>query len=263
MKKTIAVITAHADDIELTAGGTLAKYIDLGYRALYGVLSRCNSGWSVTEEGGRYIPSLEIVPQRRAEAEAAAKTFGAEFYMGDLLENYYTSRDGSDLTPSFTGALEGRPDDDVPAGMPLVVAAGAGNSPPPPALNEVTDLLVAWEPELVIGQAFQNMNIDHFGAALIVAKAWLAACEKVEIGPYWVPVLGKGFARPKFPPLEPDAFVDVTGYEETCLAALACHRSQGMHLPGPQGRRRKRWAAWGKVHGCTSAEAFLRVFPHI
>ena len=59
MKKSIAVVMAHADDIELSAGATLAKYIHEGYRALYGVLSRCNSGWTVTEEKGG---ALHLLP---------------------------------------------------------------------------------------------------------------------------------------------------------------------------------------------------------
>ncbi len=72
MKKSICVMMAHADDIEISVGGTLAKYISKGYRALYGVLTRCNSGWNENAtEGGQYKPSVEIMPRRRAEAEAA------------------------------------------------------------------------------------------------------------------------------------------------------------------------------------------------
>jgi LmbE family N-acetylglucosaminyl deacetylase len=66
MKKSICMIMAHADDIEYSAGGTLAKYRAEGYRALYGVMSRCNSGWTVTaEKGGFYAPSVDIGAPRR------------------------------------------------------------------------------------------------------------------------------------------------------------------------------------------------------
>ena len=261
MKQSICMIMCHADDIEYSAGGTLAKYIADGYRALYGVLSRCNSGYTVTpEKGGHYVSSLEIVPQRRAEAEAAAKLFGAEFYYNDLLENCYTLRDGRPITPSFTGAgKEGVPEDDIPEGVPIFVAAGAGDWKQHPIISDVADLLVEWEPELVVGQAVQNGNPDHFAAALIVAKAWRIAKDKADIGPYWTPVTSssRGFV---FPPLTPNRFVDITGHEERALKALACHRCQGGYLPRTQERRRAVWREWGEKHGCTSAEAFLEVY---
>ena len=38
MKKSIAVVMAHADDIEHGAAGILAKHVSQGYKALYGVL---------------------------------------------------------------------------------------------------------------------------------------------------------------------------------------------------------------------------------
>ena len=136
MKKSIVVMMAHADDIELTAGATLAKYADEGYRCLYGVLSRCNSGWVVTaENGGHYEPSLDIIPRRRAEATAAAAVFGAELYYGDLLENCYTTRSGQRIAPSYTGPqgvqgedidVRNTPEDDLPHGSLFVMAAGAG-----------------------------------------------------------------------------------------------------------------------------------------
>jgi len=257
VKKSVCMIMAHADDIEYSAGATLARYIADGYRALYGVMSRCNSGWTVTaDEGGHYASSLEIIPRRRKEAEAAARVFGAELYYGDLLENCYTQRDHTMLTPNYTGW--GGPGDDAPAGVPLVVAAGAGNWPDHPMIGELTDLLVTWEPELVVGQSFQNRNPDHFCAALILARAYQAARNKADIGPLWIPVATPD-RKDAFPTLIANRFVDVTGHEETCLKALACHESQGGHLPGPQNGMKAEWQKWGALHGCVSAEGFAEM----
>jgi LmbE family N-acetylglucosaminyl deacetylase len=267
MKKAIAVIMAHADDIELYAGATLAKYIDDGYRALYGVLSRCNSGWTVTEEkGGHYISSLQIIPQRRAEAEAAAKVFGAEFHYGDLLENCYTTRDGVRIISSYTGPVgvggeaidrEAIAADDLPEGTLLSTASGAGEPwDGHPVIREVADLLVAWEPELVIGQGIGNLNPDHFAAAQIVSIAWQVAARETPIGPYLSPVPPPRAGRLRFPPLRPDRFVDVSGHEDTCLRALACHRSQGGHIASRQEGRRRSWGGWREQSGLEAAEAF-------
>lgn len=272
MKRTIAVIMAHADDIELSAGATLAKYIDQGYEALYGVLSRCNSGWSVTEEkGGHYAPSLEVVPRRRAEARAAADLFGATLYQGDLLENCYTTRRGLRITPSYAGPMAvpgggAQPPavdaDDIPEGTPLLVAAGAGDTwENHPAVREVAALLVRWEPELVIGQPIGNMNADHFAAAQIVAIGWQIAAREIRIGPYRLPVVRPGEDY-VFPPQRPDHFVDVAGYEDRCLAALACHVSQGGHLQRTQDRRRASWRRWSDQCPFASAEAFRLIYEH-
>jgi LmbE family N-acetylglucosaminyl deacetylase len=270
MKRTIAVIMAHADDIEFSAGGTLARYIGQGYDALYGVLSRCNSGWTVTEEeGGHYAASLEVVPRRRAEASSASKLFGATLYQGDLLENCYTTRDGLRISPSFGGAIamqqgELRPvavdRHDIPRGTPLLVAAGRGDTwEDDPTVREVAGLLKEWEPELVIGQPIGNLNADHFAAAQIVAVAWQIAAREIKIGPYWLPVMLPGDDY-VFPPQQPDHFVDVSGYEERCLAALACHVSQGGHLRRTQDRRRASWGGWRERCSFTSAEAFRRIY---
>jgi LmbE family N-acetylglucosaminyl deacetylase len=257
VKKTICMIMAHADDIEYSAGGMLARYIADGYRALYGVMSQCNSGWTVTaEEGGHYRPSCEVMPRRRAEAQAAAVVFGAEFFYGDLLENCYTRRDRTVLTPSFAGGPgEG---DDVPAGVPMVVAAGAGDWPDHPMVGQLADLLAAWEPELVVGQSFQNRNPDHFCAALILARAYQQVRDSIVIGPLWIPVATPD-RKDTFPTLTANRFVDVTGHEETALRALACHRSQGGHLPGGQNGLKAKWRKWGEIAGHWSAEGFLEM----
>ncbi len=264
MKKSIVVMMAHADDIEISAGGTLARYISKGYRALYGVLTRCNSGWSENEaQGGHYEPSVEIVPKRKTEAQAAAKVFGAEFYMGSALENCYTRLDGVRVFPSFEGVeAQGTPTDDIMKGLPIIVAAGAGYSEPTAQQVEMTDLLIDWEPEIVICQAFQDWNPDHYAAALLLVKAWQAASEKVDVGSFWIPVrMLSGGDWPDFPPMKPDHFEDVTGFEETVLKAFACHVSQGMDLPKNQDLPRKKWTAWGEHAGCKSAEAFVRIGP--
>lgn len=257
MKKSICMIMAHADDIEYSAGATLAKYIADGYRALYGVLSRCNSGWTVTaDKGGHYVSSLDIIPRRRQEAEAAAKVFGAEFFYGDLLEDCYVQRDGTHLMANFTGW--GGAQDDIPAGVTLASAVGFSGWNNHPMVGELTELLVAWEPELVVAQPFQNLNTDHFAAAAIVARAYQAASEKTSLGPLWMPVSPPGH-KGVFPTLTANRIVDVTGHEDTCLRAMACHVSQGGHLPGAQGHCKTRWQEWGKIHGSTAAEGFLQM----
>ena len=263
MKKNIVVMMAHADDIELNAGGTLAKYISKGYRGLYGVITRCNSGWNENEkEGGNYKPSVEIMPKRRAEAEAAARMFGAAFYFGTTLENCYTQTDGARVMPSFTGVDAAKASkDDILAGQPVIVAAGAGYSEPAEQQKELADLLTDWEPEIVICQSFQCWNPDHYAAALLLMKAWMMASERKKLGRFWIPVRPKGDDWPDYPPMKPNHHEDVTGFEEKARKALSCHVSQGMTMKKYQDMVGDKWAKWGEKYGCKSAEAFARIGP--
>jgi LmbE family N-acetylglucosaminyl deacetylase len=255
-RKSICVIMAHADDIEYNAGGTLATYISRGYRGLYGVMSRCNSGYNVGPDGrGIYTSSLVQIPVRRAEATAAAAVYGAETYFGDILERHYTQRDGTQIALSFRGSPG--PADDVPEGIPFAEINRSADAPDSP-IKALAKILVEWEPEVVISQRFQDTNPDHYCAALGLYQAWQAARkENPRIGAFWMPVV----ANPEgmFPSFAPNRFVDVTGHEETCLQALACHKSQRGPRPYNDGALRGKWASFGRIHGCGSAEAFVEL----
>jgi len=267
MNRSVVAIMAHADDIEYYAGATFAKYAAEGYRMLYGVLSRCNSGWTKSQKENGYVASLDVIPQRRAEAQAAARVYGAELFQGDFLENCYTRRDGTRIVPSFTGAVgiggERIPlDRDLPSGTLLGVAAGAGEGwKDNRFVREIAELLVEWEPELVIGQETSNFNPDHLAAAVIVAAAWVQASTRKKIGPYWIPVAYPAPDTFRFPPFEPTQYVDVTGHESKCIEAMSCHRSQGGHLDSTHAHLRTSWAGWGARRGVRSAEAFYAVYP--
>lgn len=263
---------AHADDLEETAGGTFAKYIADGYRGLIVILSRCNSGWNALPGRPEYISSLEIVPQRRMEAEAAAAVLGATLYMGDLLENNYTLRDGRRIVPGFSGAAkiysEGEElgsdeveDGDLPHGTPICVAAGFGKfDVVHPAIERVIDLLCEWEPELVLGQMMDNFNPDHLCASQIAAMAWIHASKRCSLGPLWLPTPDYEHNPQAFPPLKEDHWVDVTGYEAVVLEALACHRCQGGSTSKTQEYVRRRWSHFGELHGVVAAEGFTKVY---
>jgi LmbE family N-acetylglucosaminyl deacetylase len=255
-QKSICVIMAHADDIEYNAGATLARYIDHGYRGLYGVMSRCNSGYTVVGQTGHFESSVPLIAVRRAEAAAAAKVYGAETYFGDVLERHHTLRDGRRIFLSFRGA-PGDPED-APEGTPFVSLALTKDEPHSP-VQELVKVLVEWAPEVVISQRFQDWNPDHYCASLGLYLAWREARKvKPQIGEFWI-ALRAPDSEGMFPPLVADRFVDVTGYEEKCLQALACHQSQRGDRPYQDKARLGNWRHWGKIHGCASAEAFVNV----
>jgi LmbE family N-acetylglucosaminyl deacetylase len=74
-QRTILAIGAHAADMELTAGPILAHQRMLGDRI---VMLHLTLG----EGGNPKLPSVKYAEQKRREAEAAAKTLGAEVIFG-------------------------------------------------------------------------------------------------------------------------------------------------------------------------------------
>ena len=249
----IAAILAHADDLELECAGTFAKYIAQGYKGIYGVLSLCNSGWNKDSGKGGYSPSKGIIPRRHAEAEAAAKVFGAEIFKMDLMENIYTNSQGEITALSFS--RQGYRGEDPPdGGVPLAVAAGAGCTGffRGDSIDRVADVLIRNEPDIVICQGIDTNNPDHFAASLIVYKAHRKASQSVEIGPLYMSYGDDCYVRK-----DPDWIVDVTGHEEVAEKALCCHKSQGG--PAMVEKHRKFWRKWGARIHTRSAEPFLRL----
>ena len=246
-KKCIACIMAHADDIEITCGGTLAKYISQGYKGIYGVLSLCNSGW----HHGAYSPSLETVPLRTEEAVKAAEVFNAELFKMELLENIFTDRAGEIHPLSF---LHNDYDmDDVPrGGTSLIDAADAISVGGRAEMLKVAEILIKNAPDLIIGQRIDSNNPDHFNAALIVKKAYIEASKQVKLGPYYIPLSPNSFI-----PATSDWIVDVSGFEEIAEKAISCHESQNgfKHIK----RMRQRWKEWGETISTESAECFIRI----
>lgn len=258
MKKTkttpcIAAILAHADDLELNCGGTFAKHIARGYKGVYGVLSLCNSGWNKDSGHGGYSPSRGIVPRRAAEAAAAAKVFGAEFFQLDLMENIFTDSAGKIVAVDFP--RKGYRGEEPPrGGVPLAVAAGAGSTGffKDDSVDRVADVLIRNRPRIVICQIVDTNNPDHFAAALIVHKAYRLAARSVKLGPLYM-----GCAEDAFVKKAPDLIVDITGHEATVEQALQCHQSQGG--PGMIAGRHKFWRQWGRRIRVRSAEPFIRL----
>ena len=78
--KSVLAVGAHPDDIELLAGGTLARYAKQGVKVSFAVATDGSAGHMV-------IPPKELAEIRHREAENSAKVIGADFYwlgFGDM-----------------------------------------------------------------------------------------------------------------------------------------------------------------------------------
>ncbi len=184
----VLAVGAHPDDVEILCAGTLARYRQAGHSVA--VAHLC------TGDCGHYtIPPVELVPMRRAEAQAAADMLGAEL-----------------LT------VEGAGDGDL-------VADDL------PRRRRVAEMIRLARPDVILTHNPDDYMPDHRAtSALIFAASFVATAPHWDPeGPspalggipalyYMDSLAGTGF--------EPEDYVDVTETFELKRRMLRCHRSQ-------------------------------------
>ena len=247
--RIVMAVGAHADDIELNAGGTLSKYRDRGYGVVYVMATNNMSGaWSRLKPDGSVDvakpPYCEIMPQRKLEAKAAANAFGTEPIHLDHPQRHYTRADGTSAEVRYGCD---RPNC-VPPDAPTILTAHEHE----PSVQRAADLILEHKPEAVLTHGLVTGDMEHIGTCLLATKAYWKAAEAGHDGMllHWrdlsaAPV-GDAYARW-------DTFVDVTGYWQKKLAAIALHACQ---IPNV---RRLDFPPWGPACGCGRAEVFVLV----
>ncbi|MEW6355823.1 MAG: PIG-L deacetylase family protein [Planctomycetota bacterium] len=245
MKKVIMFFGAHADDMEIRAGGTMRKFVDKGYEGVSVMLTNNICGAYVDDTTDQYFSTgpAETSEIRHREAREAAEVLGLKLIFMDFKENSY-----------FNGSKRvffGTDDYDVkntPGREPLMVATYLEH-----CIQDVVKVLVEHEPEIVITHNIANTNPEHCAAAHLTHHAFQIARGRVELGELWFT------CRVQSPGdiirLSPDVLIDISDYHPTKWEALQRHRSQRIAWD----RVRVTDEYWGKVAGVKYAEAFRTI----
>ena len=233
-RKCIMVFGAHADDVDENAGGTLAKYVAMGYQGVYvgtiNNLDGCNlertpwydSGpnFTISNSPHKYrVGALETSQIREEEAKAAAAVYPAipvflnykepTFYIGRKMVYYGDAQ--------FTAY--------DPPGKPLSpIATYMDNE-----VDSVVELLRKYQPEIVITHTLGGEKMDHGNTGNLMYLAFRKAMDlKIPVGKLWMFVNGwfldktaQQNGRGK-----PDVHIDVKNYLTTKYKALNKHISQ-------------------------------------
>jgi LmbE family N-acetylglucosaminyl deacetylase len=233
-RKCIMVFGAHADDVDENAGGTLAKYVAMGYEGIYvcaiNNLDGCNlertpwydkgPNFSISNSPNKYrVGALETSQIREEEARQAAAVYPAT----PIFLNY--------KEPTFFIGRKmvyyGSPQYDAyhPPGRPLIPIATYIDT----EVAWVCKLLEKYQPEIVITHTLGGEKMDHGNAAYLIYEAFKKAMqENVPVGKLWMVVNGwfldktaQQNGRGK-----PDVHIDVKDYLATKYKALNKHISQ-------------------------------------
>lgn len=244
--KSIMGIGAHADDLELQAGGTLCKYRDYGYDIVYVMTTNNMSGgfqW-LNADGTieKRTPAWdEMMARRKKEAADAATYFGTEpIHLGHP-QKHYVDKDGNKRRCDYgTPAPEG-----VTGEWPSMLMAQEDEA----SIQRVADLILEHDPEVILTHGGPMANVEHFTTLVLVTHAYWKAVDAGFEGMLlsWhdlgVNIYGEGLKRW-------DTFVDITDYWDQKIECSAFHACQ---KPDPA---RLDWPQWGPACGCGQAEVF-------
>lgn len=175
--KGIMAVFAHADDVELGCGGTLSKYRKLfGYRVDYIMSTNNMSGsWCTLKADGklesRKCPWHEMMPQRKKEADAAAREFyGTEAVHLDLPQRHYLDEG--------LNRIELRYGNPQPAGTPPERPSVLTGAEDPDTVGRLAALILERDPEVIFTHAGVDPNPEHTCTAWLTIRAFRKACEQ-------------------------------------------------------------------------------------
>ena len=233
-RKCILVFGSHSDDADENAGGTLAKYVAMGYQGVYVVainnLDGCNlertpwydagPNFTISNSPHKYrVGALETSQIREEEGKAAAAVYPAipiflnykepTFYIGRKMVYYgdpqYTAYD--------------------PPGKPLIpIATYMDNE-----VDSVVEILKKYQPEIVITHTLGGEKMDHGNTAYLIYLAFKKAVEqKIPVGKLWMVANGWFLDKDaqKSGRGKQDIHIDVKDYLTTKYKALNKHISQ-------------------------------------
>jgi len=221
------VVTAHPDDAETGAGGTVAELVRQGAEITYLIVTSGNMG-----SGDRTMTPDRLARIREAEQRNAAHTLGVkhvEFLGYDDGEVADTRNFRRDITRQIR---RWRP-----------------------------DLVIAQNPHRT-SNVFASHRDHRITGGVVLDCVYPLARDHMafpELLPAYEPHTVREIYIIKWQEEDHQLAVDISETMDLKLKAIACHESQFPDFPAMEARVRARCAALGKPHGHTYAETFDRI----
>lgn len=247
-KNVLVAIAAHADDVEINAGGTLAKWVASG-GVVHIIMATNNCSGPIIPPNGNEAAAQRLGPVetnriRHQEQDAAAKLLGAQMHYLNYYQRHYW--DGSREVSMGYGT-----DCPLPAGLPetlpILIACNERIH-----IEQMGAMISELQPDLVLTQTPADRDPEHHAVATLVWEAFLRkpALQRIPLR-FW----SSSTASPGglFDP-SPDHIEDISNVYARKLELCACHASQmTVHRNTIVARRA---AYWGGRIGVAYAEPF-------
>ncbi|HEY7038767.1 MAG TPA: PIG-L deacetylase family protein [Methylomirabilota bacterium] len=219
----VLVITAHPDDSEFGAGGTVAKLVQEGKRVSYCIVTNGNKG-----SGDRSMTPERLAEIRAEEQRNAARVLGVE-------------------TVDFLGFPDCEVEDTRESRM-AVTAAIRRHRP---------DRLIIQNPHRT-----KNLGASHRDHRTVAGIALDCVYPLARDHMAFPELLTQGLEPHKVREVymmwwdHPEMVVDISDTIDLKIKALACHASQFKDFAAVESRVRERAAFFGKLKGYAYAETF-------
>ncbi|MHA1847203.1 MAG: PIG-L deacetylase family protein [Promethearchaeota archaeon] len=259
--KTIAAIGAHHDDVEIGAGGTLARYIEQGHHVLYVVATTTpHYESSSLDDSGKVLTNTEVINMRKNEARSGAEILGVkadDVFFFDFKSQYWYEEgsrvrrylDGHDQDEGEFAYLNEK----VP-GNEFILNAMLCNS----SLNKVMAFLDENDVDIVLTHFPDDPHNEHYAVAALVHGAAIslqAWGKKIEVFAW-----DEGDARHMLNSFGPTHVIDISSTIQKKIDSLRVFKSQFKDRnPQPfvdYSLNRARF--YGKLIGVAYAEAFMK-----
>lgn len=247
-------IAAHADDIELLCGGTLAKFMTLHSYEVHYVMSTNNmSGdWCKTEPDGslkvHHVPWKEMMVLRHREADAAAREI---YHTAAVHLNHPQRHYKNEHLEKVDLCFGAPPPDGMEQNIPTILTAPEN----PVCVNQLTELILEKKPQVIFTHAAVDPNPEHTCTAWLVINAVQGARRKGFSGSLLLSV-GRHSAECAVSYGKGDTYIDISGeWLDMKIRALGIHRSQSAGIFAEHCCEDCREN--GKKLGISAAESFL------
>jgi len=252
---TLVAIGAHADDIELHAGGVAASAAALGWPVHFVMSTNNMSGDLVVQSGdGTQVEHRDpdaTREVRHGEQQAAADVIGAKLHLLDYPQRHYWS-DGKRVSLTFSDVEHHT----MPASSdkpPLIIAAQNKQ-----AIERLGRLLTELQPTMLLTHTVTDFDPEHHATASLVYQAFRKVRQELPDDAtllFWAPgtTSRAGMLRQSYDCILP---FDEAAYEQK-MQMLNCHASQMTSRRLEMAERRAR--LWGAEIEAPFAETFTTV----
>ena len=224
----VMIITAHPDDAEFTAAGSVAKWTREGVTVIYVI---CTDGSRGSNDPK--VKPEQLVAIRRAEQEAAARILGVE-------EVVFLGYEDGSLEPTL--ALRRDLTREIRRYQPDIVVC------PDPTVRYYGDTYLNHPDHRAAGDAALDAVFPSARTRYIFSELLAEGLEPHKVREVYI----RGA-------LSPNLWVDISDTIELKIAALREHESQLGRSQGWEERVRSRAQQAAVGHDMTHAEAFRRI----
>mgnify|MGYP000943466308 CR=1 FL=1 len=220
MKKRIIAFGAHHDDIEIRAGGTIAKYVAAGYEVIYAVAVDAASFAADCEyfrenPGKEYFPE-EILKIREEESRCGAHILGAsEVRFFHLKPAYFRVQSRGLALMAHFNAGEERIIEGMKSYRGKYFCLAAADTPE--CVAEVIQFIKQHDPEIILTQQINDQHNEHYAVASLV----YTACRKLTATGMNLKLyswqMGSSGPMIRF---SPDVIVDISDFMDIKLEAV-------------------------------------------